>query len=335
MNKVLSVCVPSYNMEKYLNRCIDSFLVPEVLDQLEIIIVNDGSTDNTLSIANGYKEDYPRSIVVIDKPNGHYGSCVNASLKVATGKYFRIVDADDWVDSESLVTFINILEKIDVDCVCTNFTVHNLNDNSIRIINTQVAPIEKKLDLNLLSLQENCFRMHCLTFSLSLLRRIAYNQTEGICYSDTEYSYLPLSCSENMCFINISLYQYFIGRSNQSVAPEVLQKNFKHLLEEINLLQKEHVMQYPFNKNEPMIYASLMNRLFNMAVPLYLLYNKYDKIIDDQFRHSITDFKKKGFSCNDLMNNTMFHVPYVSLWFYSRPFSKFVTSIIKLLKFVH
>ena len=77
MSKVLSVCVPSYNMEKYLNRCIDSFLVPEVLDQLEIIIVNDGSTDGTLSIANEYKTKYPQSIVVIDKPNGHYGSCVN------------------------------------------------------------------------------------------------------------------------------------------------------------------------------------------------------------------------------------------------------------------
>ena len=109
MSKVLSVCVPSYNMEKYLNRCIDSFLVPEVLDRLELIIVNDGSTDKTLSIANDYKARYPQTIVVIDKPNGHYGSCVNASLKVATGKYFRIVDADDWVDSKAMVEFVHAL----------------------------------------------------------------------------------------------------------------------------------------------------------------------------------------------------------------------------------
>ena len=99
----MSICIPSYNMEQYLSRCVDSMLVDEVLDQLEIIIVNDGSKDGTLAIANDYKQRYPQSVVVIDKPNGHYGSCINASLKVATGKYFRIVDADDWVDSQWLM----------------------------------------------------------------------------------------------------------------------------------------------------------------------------------------------------------------------------------------
>ena len=121
MSKVLSICIPSYNMEKYLNRCVDSMLVEEVLDQLEIIIVNDGSKDGTLAIANDYKQRYPQSVVVIDKPNGHYGSCINASLKVATGKYFRTVDADDWVDSKALVEFVHTLSKIDVDCVCTKY----------------------------------------------------------------------------------------------------------------------------------------------------------------------------------------------------------------------
>ena len=84
MSKLLSICIPSYNMEQYLHRCVDSMLVDEVLEQLEIIIVNDGSKDSTLAIANDYKQRYPQSVVVIDKPNGHYGSCINASLKIAT-----------------------------------------------------------------------------------------------------------------------------------------------------------------------------------------------------------------------------------------------------------
>ena len=94
--KVLSLCIPSYNMEAYLGRCVDSLLAEEVIDKLEIIIVNDGSKDRTLEIANAYRDRYPQSVVVVDKPNGHYGSTVNAALKVATGRYFRLLDADDW-----------------------------------------------------------------------------------------------------------------------------------------------------------------------------------------------------------------------------------------------
>ena len=119
-------------MEKYLNRCVDSLLALDILDDIEIIIVNDGSKDATLSIANQYKVQYPNSVVVIDKPNGHYGSTVNAALKVATGKYFRILDADDWFDTEAFVVFVNKLKDIDVDCVYTNFSEHNELKNKIK-----------------------------------------------------------------------------------------------------------------------------------------------------------------------------------------------------------
>lgn len=326
--------MPSYNMEKYLNRCIDSFLVPEVLDQLEIIIVNDGSTDGTLSIANDYKARYPQTIVVIDKPNGHYGSCVNASLKVATGKYFRIVDADDWVDSDALAVFIKTLANIDVDCVCTHFSTHDLKDNSVNVTRVQDNLFEKKLDLDSYLLDEDCLHMHTLTFSLDLLQRIEYVQTEGICYTDTEYSYLPLACSKDIYFLNISLYQYFIGREDQSMSPDVLKKNFGHLIEELCMIRLFHTRPYPFNRNEVKIYSVLIGRLTNMATTIYLMYGTFNPKNDFLLKELITELNQIS-EYRGLYDNTICKVPYVYLWYHSGPLSRFFFSLSHLLRRFH
>ena len=334
MSKVLSVCVPSYNMEKYLNRCIDSFLVPEVLDRLELIIVNDGSTDNTLSIANEYKTKFPQTIVVIDKPNGHYGSCVNASLKVATGKYFRIVDADDWVDSNALVTFINKLENIDVDCVCTKHTVHDLNESNIRV-QTYEATFETPLNMNEIDVPIECLFMHDLSYSTQLLKLIEYDQTEGICYTDNEYVYFPLSCSKNILFLDISLYQYYIGRDTQSMAPEVLRKNYNHFVIVLNKIYNGHGFSLPFNTNEKRIWINFLSGLSFRIVPMYLLFHKYDKKTDNLLRLSILQLRKEEVGlCEKLFDSTVLKIPYVSIWF-SLPFlSKHLFPIMHLLRWL-
>ena len=111
-NKVLSVVIPTYNMVSYLRRCLDSVTRSDVPDSLELIVVNDGSTDSSLAIMQEYAKERPDIVNIIDKPNGHYGSCVNAALKVATGKYFRILDADDWFDTDGLIKLLNEIENI-------------------------------------------------------------------------------------------------------------------------------------------------------------------------------------------------------------------------------
>lgn len=329
MGKVLSICVPSYNMEKYLNRCVDSMIVPEVLDQLEIIIVNDGSTDGTLAIANKYKEEYPQSVVVIDKPNGHYGSCVNASLKVATGKYFRIVDADDWVESAALTEFVNKLSEIDVDSVCTKYTTHNFKEDKVTTRELDLHANEV-LDLNACTIQKEILHMHNLTYSLSLLKRIDYTQTTGICYTDTEYVYLPLSCSKDMMFIDVSLYQYYIGRDDQSMSDSVLEKNYTHLIEVNKRLLKEHKSELPFNANEGFIWSTLVNRLVFFGTPSYLLSGVSDKEIDTTLRESISELKKLNICKPLLVFNNRFHgIPYVSIWYHSPWLYKIVSVLFK------
>lgn len=332
MSKVLSVCVPSYNMEKYLNRCIDSFLLPEVLDRLELIIVNDGSTDKTLSIANDYKARYPQTIVVIDKPNGHYGSCVNASLKIATGKYFRIVDADDWVDSDALVTFINKLETIDVDCVCTKYTIHNFQENTVKTIEIDM-PSGETLDLDSYSIPENCTQMHALTYSVQLLRTINYNQTEGVCYTDTEYVYIPLSRSKKMMFIDVSFYQYYIGRDDQSMNKNVIEKNFMHFIVVNHRLLLEHERAESFNKNENFIWSIIVYGLVFHSTPYYVLHGEFSAIAETTLRRSIKLLNQLGtISPRSIFLNRLHGIPCVYIWYHYEWLSKFVLHFCRLFK---
>ena len=119
-NKVLSVVIPTYNMESYLRRCLDSVTRSDVPDSLELIVVNDGSTDSSLAIMQEYAKERPDIVNIIDKPNGHYGSCVNHGLKETTGKYVKILDADDFFNTPNLDAVLTFLEDCTADLVVTD-----------------------------------------------------------------------------------------------------------------------------------------------------------------------------------------------------------------------
>jgi glycosyltransferase involved in cell wall biosynthesis len=121
MEKIMSVSIASYNVEKFIRKALDSCCVPEIMDRLEVLIVNDGSTDGTLEIAREYESRYPDTFRVIDKENGGYGSTVNASIRAAAGKYFRLLDGDDWFDAEGLQKLIEELEEAEEDMIIAQF----------------------------------------------------------------------------------------------------------------------------------------------------------------------------------------------------------------------
>ena len=127
MEKILTIVIPTYNMQDYLRRCLDSLIVPEEQMQLlEVLVVNDGSKDNSSAIAHEYQDKYPGTFRVIDKENGNYGSCVNRGLKEATGKYIKILDADDWFDSEQLDLLIEKLGLLDENVAVAKFGVKHV-----------------------------------------------------------------------------------------------------------------------------------------------------------------------------------------------------------------
>ena len=120
MGKVLSVIVPTFNMEQYLSECLTSLMTKKSQELLEVIVVNDGSTDGSSAIAHDFAKQYPTPCKVIDKPNGHYGSCVNRGLKEATGKYVKILDADDFFNTSDLDAVLTFLEECTADLVVTD-----------------------------------------------------------------------------------------------------------------------------------------------------------------------------------------------------------------------
>lgn len=231
MGKTLSVVIPTYNMEAYLRRCLDSVTRDDVPDTLEVIVVNDGSKDRSLEIAKEYQAKRPDIISIIDKPNGHYGSCINAALKVATGKYFRPLDADDWFDTDALIEFLNELQNADTDLLITAYRCYrktrymDITANDVSFNNAY--SIEN--DSILTKQDKSFFAMHSFTYKLDLLRRIKLTLSEGINYTDTEYVYYPLAQVKNFSFLNILLYHYDLTRDGQSMNTTVAARNHNQL----------------------------------------------------------------------------------------------------------
>ena len=225
MQKLLTIVIPTYNMEAYLNRCLDSLLISdEQMQLLEVLVINDGSKDKSSAIAHEYEAKYPNTFRVIDKENGNYGSCVNRGLKEATGQYIKVLDADDWFDTAEFGNYLTKLQSVDVDMVLTPYSI--VNENGIK-------QKEMEFDINIeqiFSFQSYTnpavyFAMHALTYRTELLKRIKYTQTEGISYTDTEWVFYPQHAVDTCIYLNYNLYQYVIGREGQTMDPKVVARS--------------------------------------------------------------------------------------------------------------
>lgn len=321
MNKLLSVCIPSYNMEQYLRRCVESLLIPS-LDKLEILIVNDGSKDHTLAIAREYAQKYPASIVVIDKANGHYGSTVNAALQVAKGNYFRILDADDWFDTEALESLMQKLESCEADCVFTNFMIHDYNKK-------QEIPIrDKQMRYNTMHhLYEEPLRniglnMHQLTYSLRFLKSINYVQTEGVCYTDTEYIFYPLSQAHTFIAYDLYLYQYYLGREDQSMSLSSLKRNISHRWPIIHRMIGDESYKSG-NLLATDIRSSILQSLIGSVYEMYICYSDYDYEYDQKLRGFLEEIKSNEPDIYRKLLRLNRHevIFYVRFWIWFRSFS--------------
>ena len=231
MGKTLSVVIPTYNMEAYLPRCLDSVTREDIPDTLEVIVVNDGSKDRSLEIAKEYQAKRPDIISIIDKPNGHYGSCINAALKVATGKYFRPLDADDWFDTDELVRLLKQIETTDADLLISAYRCYRKTRNiDYKAQNVDFNKVYSINENNVLNKQDKSFfAMHSFTYKQDLLKQVNLKLSEGINYTDTEYVYYPLEQVKTFTFFDTLLYHYDLTRDNQSMSNAVAARNHSQL----------------------------------------------------------------------------------------------------------
>ena len=134
MEKLLTVVVPVYKVEQYINKCLESLVVPEdQMERLEVLVINDGTPDNSAIMAKEFEKKYPQTFSVIDKDNGGHGSAYNKGLELATGKYIRFLDSDDWFTTEQFSKFLTDLEACDADMVFTHLNYYYVETDSYRL----------------------------------------------------------------------------------------------------------------------------------------------------------------------------------------------------------
>lgn len=242
---VLSFVVPSYNSQDYLDRCLDSMLPAP--DDVEIIVVNDGSTDGTQAMAERYAAEHPGRVKVVNKVNGGHGSAINAGLAVASGRYFKVVDSDDWVDLSAYQRLLAALRDYPVeggpDLVVTNFVYEKQGKRRKHVMSFgNVFGTDQVIgwqDLGRFR-RSQYLLMHALTYRTELLREVGLQLPEHTFYVDNLYAYVPMIKVQRLAYVDADLYRYFIGRADQSVQESVMIKRIDQQLR-VNRLMIENL----------------------------------------------------------------------------------------------
>lgn len=271
MNKILSIIIPSYNMERYLPTCLNS-LVNKHMEDLDIIIVNDGSKDNTLKIAHNFESKYPTSVTVIDKYNGNYGSCINAALSIARGKYIKVLDADDSFDSENFSEFIEFLKNVEADLIISDYAIVDENGNLTKKI-TLSSQIPKRIMLFSEitdALHNTMFQMHAVTYNKEIFNKINYKQLEGISYTDQQWMFLPMIKVNKVAVYPHVIYRYLIGREGQTVDTKVSLKTVDQTVKVLESMLRDY--QLLSSRLDKAHRAYLQQRIRLKAPSVYRIY---------------------------------------------------------------
>ena len=230
--KLLTVVVPCYNSQDYMGKCIDSLLAGG--ERVEIIVIDDGSKDNTAAIADDYAARYPTMVKAVHQPNGGHGEGINQGLRHATGKYFKTVDSDDWL-SEDFPRFLDLLEDCDrkggVDLFVTNYHYDHADGKGDRSINFSNALPEGRIFLwheTRPFFVDQILMIHSCTFRTEMLRQNGLEMPKHTFYEDNYMVYGNLKGVTRMYYMNADLYRYFIGREGQSVQEDVMKRRYTH-----------------------------------------------------------------------------------------------------------
>ena len=275
MKKILTISIAAYNVENYINNTLDSLLIDNI-DDLEILVEDDGGTDNTANIVKEYENKYPGIVKLVHKENGGYGSTVNKSLELAQGKYFKLLDGDDWVISSNFNKFLKLLRKIDVDAIYSPRIKQNesakkqLND----YFDNEIEGEYNFEDIILKS--KDSIIMHTLTYKTELLKSCKLKLLEKCFYTDTQYAMFPTVSAKKIYITHMPVYVYRVGRDEQSISISSHQKHYEDHVR----VSKAMIEFYNKNKDilepnkEKYIFDYTKKHIGNTIVRFYLVLDK-------------------------------------------------------------
>lgn len=246
MEKLLSIIIPTYNAAAYLEKGLSSFVLSDsdLMNQLEVIVVNDGTPDNSVEIAEKFVKKYPNTFRVLNKGNGGHGSAINAGVKAACGKFFKVIDADDWVDSQGFPQFIKSLLSVDAQVVVTPFERYDISTGKTEQLISK--PVEYGKNYTMGEVMDQWATCHWdlhfwgVAYDTEFYRSLQYDLLEGVFYEDQEFATVPASYAERVCFLDTMVYVYRIGDVNQSVFGDTQVKRRSHLEAVIDALLNQY-----------------------------------------------------------------------------------------------
>lgn len=245
MEKLLTISVAAYNVGAYIKENIESIIRSELRDEIEVFIVDDGGKDRTYEIAKEYEKKYPGIIYAIHKDNGGYGSVQNYTIQRASGKYFKILDGDDYVDTKGLTRLIQYLKETDIDVIANSYLKGPDNRHLIKVSIGMSDDISKPVMPNDL---QKPLGMWMLTFKTKILRDAGLNLPEHTLYTDRIYSTIPFSEVNNVIVWDYPVYCYRTGREGQSVSRESRIKHIDEYMRVTEILCRHYADSKEKNK---------------------------------------------------------------------------------------
>lgn len=230
--KLLSIIIPVYNVEAYLRKCLDSLLLSkEWMEKLEVIVVNDGTPDNSMSIANEYSKKYPGTFRIIDKENGGHGSAWNVGLKEATGKYVKFLDSDDWL--ENLALLMDRLQNTDADIVFCK-KMHFYSETYTTEMLSAFPSLKSGVvyDADTYDWMKFGYYMDVTNFQYCTYRREILAPFEPLflehqCYDDSILFIAPIISCHHFVYYDFPVYNYLLGRPGQTADRDVIIRRYK------------------------------------------------------------------------------------------------------------
>ena len=265
--KLLSIAVPCYNSQDYMRKCIESLLVGG--EEVEILIVDDGSTDRTGEIADEYAAKYPTICRAIHKQNGGHGSAVNTGIDNATGLYFKVVDSDDWVKEMAFRKILTTLQDLaggetQLDLLITNFVYNKVGEKRHKVMRyNRMFPIEQIFTWKDVKRtpKGHYLLMHSVIYRTKLLRQCGLRLPEHTFYVDNIYVFNPLPFVKTMYYLDINFYYYYIGRGDQSVNQQIMLSRIDQQIKVTKLMVDYYVENFGMIRSQRERHKYMFNYL--------------------------------------------------------------------------
>lgn len=268
----VSVIVPVYNVEKYLYQCLES-IVSQSLKDIEIIVINDGSTDNSLDIINKFAEKDAR-IKVVSQENGGYAKAVNKGLSIASGEYIAEVDSDDYINPDMYNKLYNIAKTNDVDIVIGRYAEFVGQDQTFKMFPISFVPdsyLNKKLNVDEIY-AENKLELLGFTaiwsaiYKRDLIVKHKIKLNEGVrCYNDNGFWFRTRAVAKSIYYDETIMYFYRVDVAGQTI--KKMNERYPLLIEEFIDIKKQYREMGLWGKNNNFWFRHFFNNVLYFVLP--------------------------------------------------------------------